>query len=295
MLPKLLAVEQGTASSFDTTLTSIGAVLLYKGLNYIQYTDGCNIRNINRGDTSGFRLDTLTTHGKHATTSVVVEDILTTHTDYVNRYPSVLQTTSYNFTATDTTYELCAGVVKAAKLFPKNAAQDHADLNMLMKMPEIQPAFVTHFTGEQKQIDCIRVEGASDEGLSHYEVRFWWAARHLEQEKLVTLLTSRSSGASYLNKVELQNGCLALAHTNVFIPSTLNGSPFSPETGEVDMERLKSNLELAKMVHIERANSAPCGETTINLYTGAASGNLQAKQESLMVFLKGSKKKKEQL
>lgn len=186
-------------------------------------------------------------------------------------------------------------MVKAAKLFPKNAAQHHADLNMLMKMPELQSAFMNPFTGEKKkQIDCIRVDGASDEGPSHDEIRFWWAARHVEQEKLVTLLTSRSSGASYLNKVELQNGCLALAHTNLFIPSTLNGSPFSSKTGEVDMERLKSNLELATTVYIECANNAPCGQTTINLYKGAASEDLQAKRESLMVFLKGSKRKKEQ-
>ena len=53
--------------------------------------------NINRDDASGFRLDTLTTHGKHATPAVVGKDTLTTYTDYVNRHPSILQTTSYNF------------------------------------------------------------------------------------------------------------------------------------------------------------------------------------------------------
>ena len=30
--------------------------------------------------------------------------------DYVNKYPSVLQRTSYNFTETATTGEMCAGV-----------------------------------------------------------------------------------------------------------------------------------------------------------------------------------------
>ena len=125
---------------------------LYKGLNYIEYTDGTEICNVNRDDASGYRLDTLTTHGKHATPSVVGDHVLTTHTDYVNRYPSVLQTTSYNFTATSTTYELCAGVVKAAKVYPKNAAQHHADLDMLMKMPELQSAFVNPCTGEPKKL-----------------------------------------------------------------------------------------------------------------------------------------------
>ena len=40
---------------------------LYRGLSFIQYQDGSNITNINRDDAAGFRLDTLTTHGKHAT------------------------------------------------------------------------------------------------------------------------------------------------------------------------------------------------------------------------------------
>ena len=52
-------------------------------------------------------------------------------------------------------------------------------------------------------------------------MKFWWAARHLKRGKLVTLVSTRSSGSS---RVELQNGCLALAHTNLFIPSTLSGS-----------------------------------------------------------------------
>ena len=75
---------------------------LYRGLNFIEYTDGSDITNINRDDTSGFRLDTLTMHCKHGTLTVSQQEVLTTHTDYVNRYPSILQTTSYNFTSTKT-------------------------------------------------------------------------------------------------------------------------------------------------------------------------------------------------
>ena len=96
---------------------------LYRGLNFIQYTDGADITNVNRDDASGFRLDTLATHSKHGTPTVTQQEILTTHTDYVNRYPSILQTTSYNFTGTKTTKELCAGVVKGAKIYPKNQTQ----------------------------------------------------------------------------------------------------------------------------------------------------------------------------
>lgn len=155
--------------------------------------------------------------------------------------------------------------------------------------------FVQHSSGDPKRIECIRVDGATDEGLSHDKVKFLWAARHLKLGKLVTLVSSRSSGSSYLNRVELQNGCLALAHTNLFVPSTLSGSAFSPDTGEIDMERVRNNLELAAAVYIDRVDKCPCGETVIHLYKGACSASLQKEREHLLVFLKGTKKKKEEL
>lgn len=52
--------------------------------------DGTNVVNINRDDAAGFRLDTLTTHKLHRTPVVQGRQILTTHTEYVNSYPSVL-------------------------------------------------------------------------------------------------------------------------------------------------------------------------------------------------------------
>lgn len=70
----------------------------------------------------------------------------------------------------------------------------------------------------------MRVDGASDEGPSHDEVQFFWAMDHFKNSRLMTLVTARSSGSSYLNRVELQNGCLTRGHSNVFIPSTLLGS-----------------------------------------------------------------------
>ena len=90
---------------------------LYRNLNLIEYTDGSNITNINRDDASGFRLDTLATHGKHGTAAVLGKNVLTTYTDYVNKHPSILQTTSYNFSETKTTKEMAAGVVKGSKVF----------------------------------------------------------------------------------------------------------------------------------------------------------------------------------
>ena len=54
-------------------------------------TDGTNIINVNRDDASGFRLDTLATHKQYGAPTLRGSEVLTTHTDYVNRYPSVLQ------------------------------------------------------------------------------------------------------------------------------------------------------------------------------------------------------------
>ena len=143
---------------------------LYRSLNFLEYTDGKNIVNVNRDDASGFRLDTLTTHRLHRTPVVRGKEILTTYTDYVNSYPSVLQTTSYNFTATKTTGEICTGIVKGAGVFPKNAAQHAPDFSLLQDTNGVQAAFVNPITGKPKQIECIRVDGATDEGPSHLKI-----------------------------------------------------------------------------------------------------------------------------
>ena len=213
----------------------------YRGLNWLQYTDGQDIFNINRDDASGFRLDTLATHCQHSTP--VVGETVTTCTDYVNKYSSILQTTSYNFTGTDTTGEMCAGIVKPSKVFPKNPAQ-HATV------PEFRPAFLNHTTGIPKSVTCVRVDGAGDEGPGHVEVQYYWTVHHIETANQATLVTSRSSGSSYLNRVELQNGCLSLAHANLFIPSTLNGSCLVG--GGIDDDKLTQNLMSAAEVYIQR-------------------------------------------
>ena len=144
-------------------------------------------------ESAGFRLDTLTTHRLHRTLVVQGAEIVTTHTDYVNSYPSLLQTTNYNFSATKTTGEICAGVVKGAGVYLKNATQHAADLAMLEKVPTIQPAFLNPQIDNAKQIECIRVDGATDEGPSHQEIQFWWTLRHTRQPTLVTLVTTYSS------------------------------------------------------------------------------------------------------
>jgi len=102
----------------------------YNGLNMIQYKDGRDLLNINRDDTTGFRLDTLTTCKQYKTPVVQGKEALTTRTDFVNKHPSLLQTMSYNFTATATS-EVCVGVVKATKVHENSPAQHAADLELL--------------------------------------------------------------------------------------------------------------------------------------------------------------------
>ena len=121
---------------------SLWSNALYRGLNMLQYTDGRHILLINRDDAAGFRLDTMATHRLHRTLMVQGNPALTTYTDYVNRYPSLLQTTSYNFTGTKTTSEVCVGIVKASGVYLKNPAQHAADIDFLQKQPELQPVFI---------------------------------------------------------------------------------------------------------------------------------------------------------
>ena len=126
-------------------------------MNILQYIDGTQILNINRDDQAGFRLDTMTTHHQYTTPSIKGKEALTTHTAYVNRYPSVIQTTSYNFTGTNTTKELCAGVTKAQSLFMKCPAQHSTDMAMLSKKEELREAFVNPVSSEEKSIAIVYV------------------------------------------------------------------------------------------------------------------------------------------
>ncbi|CAH3158015.1 unnamed protein product [Porites lobata] len=104
---------------------------------------------------------------------------------------------------TENTSDVCAAVVKGQALFRKNAAQHLSDLTMLQ---QTNPSFKESLA---KDIECIRVDGASDEGPGHEEVQFYWTERHLSMSKACTIVTTRHSGGSYLNKVELLNGCIS--------------------------------------------------------------------------------------
>ena len=204
----------------------------------------------------------------------------TTRTDYVTKSPSTLQTSSYNFPATETTGEICAGLVKATPINHKNPAQHFTDMKMLQEQDQIRPAFINSRTGMPKTIECIRVDRGGDEGPAHVEVQYWWTVRHIEQPTEVTMVTSRNSGASYRNRVELQNGCLTLAHANLFIPSTLNGSCLD-RSGGINNEMLENNLNAAIDVYISRVDGAPCASTSIYLYKGPKTQQYQSETNSL--------------
>ena len=113
-------------------------------------------------------------------------------------------------------------------------------------------------------------------------------SRHMFQNKIATLITTQSSGASYLNRTELQNGCLALGHSNTFILSTLAGC-CTAQTGKVNKKKLKENLSPAIDAYIHRVDKAPCGDTYIHLYKGQPSDDYQFKHAKLTKFLKSKK------
>ncbi|CAB4038298.1 Chromatin modification-related YNG2, partial [Paramuricea clavata] len=160
-------------------------------------------------------------------------------------------------------------------------------------MDVIASAFLDD-NGEYKEIECVRVDGATDEGRSHAEVQFIWCERHVNRKTKVTLVTTRCIGDSYLNRVELQNGCLSRGHSNTFIPSTLHGVPYS-ENGEFDKKLHGKNMSAALDQYISRVDGTPCMKTVIHLARGAENHDFVSRRSKLMVFIKGNKTEKQNL
>ena len=188
---------------------------------------------------------------------------------------------------TETTPQTCIAVVKPHFVFQKNAAQHSADFKMISASDLIDV---------NKPVECIRVDGASDEGPSHSEVQFYWTERHMQRGNTFTCVSTRYSGGSYLNKVELMNGCISQAHANTFIPSTLTGSNFNEEG--LDNEKLTRNLNVAADIYIERIQDAPCMGSKLKAIKGCedeSATNLQTRRAELLIFLKGSRTAKEKL
>ena len=193
---------------------------------------------------------------------------------------------------------MCAGVVKASAVYPKNPAQHFADLKMLAEKEVFSPVFTNSATSLPKSIEVIRVDGAGDEGPLHEEVQYWWTEKHLLRPTQVTLVTACESGGSFKNQVELQNGCLARAHTGLFIASSLKGPSVNEATGQLDLQCLQANMKAAMDTYIARVDGAPCGSTAIHLFPGA-DGQLARevldRRPLVLQYLKGTAKQREQL
>ena len=191
----------------------------------------------------------------------------------------------------ENTGRVAVGIVKAPSvLHEKTATQHLADLYMLRENPELDVCF------EDKEIDCIRVDGGSEEGPAHLEVQFRWREWHLKKEKEVTLVTTRNSGASCFNLVELQNGVIGRAHANLFIPSTLTGSA-ETETGYSEQKH-RENMEAAIEVYLSRIQEIPFGPAVIKTCRGATDERackMKSERNSLLIFLRGSKAEKKLL
>ena len=110
----------------------------------------------------------------------------------------------------------------------------------------------------------------------------------------VTLVITRSSGDSFLNRVELQNGCLSRGHSNLFIPSTLCGEPYD-EDGQFDDSRHREYMEAALQQYIAHVDGTPCMGTTTSLHRGVGSHDLLERRKRLLVFLKGSARDRAEL
>lgn len=63
----------------------------------------------------------------------------------------------------------------------------------------------------------------------------------------------------------------------------------------MDEDLLKKNHDLAINAYISRVDNSPCGNTSIKLYKGADSRDLQQMRSKMLDFLKGSLKSKEKL
>ena len=120
----------------------------------------------------------------------------------------------------------------------------------------------------------------------HEEVQYWWKRRHLKTKSLATLVSTRNSGRSCKNSVELRNGCFSTGTCKHVHP--VNGSHV--QNGKVSEEILKKSVDLEIDVCIcSHVDKCPCVVTVINLYKGACSTELQHERVAIKTFLKGKR------
>lgn len=137
---------------------------------------------------AGFCLDTMATHRLHKTPMVKGQHTLITYTDYVNHYPSILQT-SYSLWYTNNSRGLC-WYGKSQWSISQESCSTYSRYACLEQHPDIQPLCIDMRTESRKLIECVRIDGASDEGLSHEEVQFFWTLCHVTTPTVATLVTA---------------------------------------------------------------------------------------------------------
>ena len=80
-----------------------------------------------------------------------------------------------------------------------------------------------------------------------------------------------------------------MSNSNLFIPSTLQGSNFNPQDGGIDYETLEKNFTSACGVCISKCDGAPCGESATVQMKGNQDDlakKYQGRKPHLLTFLK---------
>ena len=102
---------------------------------------------------------------------------------------------------------------------------------------------------------------------SYTVVQFMWTKRRIKHCQLSAMLTTKIAGGSYLNKVELQNGRLALGHSNIYTTPTTYGTNFTNR--KLEEAKLHQNIKVSIRVYTSQINGVSCGSKPIHLTRGS--------------------------
>ena len=165
----------------------------------------------------------------------------------------------------------------------------------------IKCIFLDENTGKSKRIECIRVDSGHDEAPCFEEVQCFWTKRHFERPTHVQLVTSRHSGGSNLNCVELQNGC----EVNVRIPSVSNVNQIQNFSGTPEdhllllflyLCRIKSvHMGLKIVLPVERSVPDMKAEQVVDYFQNGQYQNLEKRPLSKIVKVEFQKEREKLL
>jgi hypothetical protein len=215
---------------------------------------------INLDDAAVFRLDTSTTHCQHGTVANISQPVLMPTTDYSLSYPAQITVTSHLFERTKFQKTRAIGVVKPSFLFNKLAFQHFMDTEHILR------TIVGTDGLFEKEHFVWRQDRGADCGPDKIDMQFSAALIQYLFRFRTVWVTARWPGGSYLNAVERMNGCLKMAESLLYIPSTLKGPNYTTDKEWLmtphGRKRLRDNLEAAATVYKKHMESARvCGET----------------------------------